>query len=291
MESVFAVITTYSPEVALVVNVARVAGQVGGVVIVDDGATNANFALLTKWFSENPLVTILSMEENSGIAAALNRGIRYAREHGADAVLTLDDDTLIAPGLVSVLAQRLQDWDESAKVGLIAPRWTHRALNPNDEALLAGAMCSQVKMLITSGCLMPMAAFDAVGGFREEFFIDSVDFDLCFRLEDAGYAIVQLDAIGMVHSLGEGASRRICGVSLHSTNHSALRRYYAVRNSLTLARERLFTHPGFALRVLAWWPLTLLKIVLVEDRRRAKLSAIIAGVRDFVARRYGRKSL
>jgi GT2 family glycosyltransferase len=58
-------------------------------------------------------------------------------------------------------------------------------------------------VVITSGNLLKVSAFERIGGFREDLFIDSVDFDFCLRLKKSGYRIMRCNQAILYHSLGE----------------------------------------------------------------------------------------
>lgn len=70
------------------------------VVVVDDGSTDDTAAVLARF----PTVRAVHLPENRGKPAALARGLAEAR---GDAVLVLDDDDLLLPGAVNVLAAAL----------------------------------------------------------------------------------------------------------------------------------------------------------------------------------------
>ena len=86
--------------------------------------------------------------------------------------------------------------------------------------------------VMTSGNVINLDAFKAVGGFSDEYFIDCVDFDFCAKLRQCGYQILRLNKIKLNHSLGKYKKKVIFGKAYTSFEHSALRRYYIVRNRL-----------------------------------------------------------
>ena len=67
------------------------------VVVVDDGSTDGTGVAITKQF---PLVTVLQGDGNLWWSGATNMGVKYALDHGADYILTLNDDTLPLPNYV-----------------------------------------------------------------------------------------------------------------------------------------------------------------------------------------------
>lgn len=286
MSLIFAVITTFRPTQCLPINVAKIAEQVDGVIIVDDGDSNDNKKKLGEWFSGESKVTIISQPENLGIAAALNTGMRKAIELGAEWVITLDDDSTPVEDLVPALMAQWADCAQSYRVGIIAAKWG--AGQPDRNENLSSAKPVAVKTLITSGCLMKTSIYKETKGFREEFFIDSVDFDMCLQLKEKGYSAIEIQTTGILHTLGTETTKRLPGLTIHSTNHAPFRRYYAMRNSLTLMKEQLFQDPLFAIKGCVWWIITILKILIVEKNRRKKLKAMWAGAKDFLKGKYGK---
>ncbi len=60
------------------------------VVIVDDGSTDGTSLMIKEYF---PDVILLQGDGNLWWAEATNIGVRYALDHGADRIMTLNDDT------------------------------------------------------------------------------------------------------------------------------------------------------------------------------------------------------
>ena len=139
----------------------------------------------------------------------------------------------------------------------------------------------QVDRVITSGALCRVHALSSVGGVRRGLFIDFVDWDLCFRLRAQGWEIAVAPEAVLNHAIGQGVSHRLLGLRVVTTNHSPDRLYYRYRNFVLLAREGRFrTRSSWFLRTTLSLFATPAKILLYEDRRRAKLGAIVRGVRD-----------
>jgi len=86
------VIPAYNEAATIRTVAERVLQQLPGLVVVDDGSGDGTAALL-----EGLPVTVLHNELNQGKAISLWRGMQYALEQGADAVITLDGDAQHAP--------------------------------------------------------------------------------------------------------------------------------------------------------------------------------------------------
>ena len=64
------------------------------IVVVDNGSTDGS----VEYIGENyPEVIVLQNSKNLGFAAACNQGIKYSLKKGADFVLLLNNDTVVAP--------------------------------------------------------------------------------------------------------------------------------------------------------------------------------------------------
>jgi len=84
---VFCVIPAFNEE-KYIYDVAKMAKEfVDVVVVVDDGSTDKTFSRAI-----DSGAVVLRHEENMGKGAALRTGFKYALEHGADVVVTLDGD-------------------------------------------------------------------------------------------------------------------------------------------------------------------------------------------------------
>ena len=76
-QSVCAIAVTYHPDSDFPVRMRRIIGQVGALVIVDNGSAAGTLAML-QGLAASPSTTLVSNAENLGVACALNIGIRRA---------------------------------------------------------------------------------------------------------------------------------------------------------------------------------------------------------------------
>jgi rhamnosyltransferase len=230
-----AVIVTYHPDLpALTRLLEALAPQVASAIIVDNGSPENLTAFLAS--RAHPTETLLPLGENLGIAAAQNRGIAGARVMGAEAVILFDQDSLPEPDMVGRLVAALGALAaEGRKVAAVGPRPVDARLgrrSTGDGGPGRGPV--PVDHLIASGCLMPMAALDAVGPLREELFIDYVDIEWCLRAASLGFGCYRLDTLAMAHEFGSPVD--VLGRSYVS--HTPMRHYYLFRNTIWMWRRR-----------------------------------------------------
>ena len=80
-------------------------------------------------------------------------------------------------------------------------------------------------------------AWKTVSGFREEFFIDDVDTEFCFKCIGAGFDIFIIRGTYINHFIGTITKRRYFFTKKALELHSPLRLYYIVRNGSYLKQE------------------------------------------------------
>jgi rhamnosyltransferase len=102
----------------------------------------------------------------------------------------------------------------------------------------------EVSFTIASGSLIRIDAFNRVGAMNEEFFIDCVDIEWCFRAYAKGFRIFVSTKAVMSHMIGDNRERSL---GREISIHSPLRRYYMARNWILLARLR-WVPVGFKIR-------------------------------------------
>jgi rhamnosyltransferase len=143
--------------------------------------------------------------------------------------------------------------------------------------------------IITSGSFFSLETYDRVGPFREEFFIDSVDFDYCLWARGKGFAVVRMKEIGFVHSIG--GSRTLCfmGIPVLMEDQKPFRIYYSYRNATVLALEYLEKDPLYSLAVVAGQAKKFFRIALLERNKKQKLIHAGRGLRDGWRRNLGRR--
>jgi len=280
-ETVCAVIVTHNPDAGFSSRVEKVRPQVARIVIVDNGSTEPALGQIRQFENHNHLRLSFN-PTNQGIARALNQGAQWAGNSGYRWILTLDQDTIVSSGIVDALAAAYQAMPDKRRLAVIGANYTHRengklAVGQNYQGGLAAG---EVKEVITSGSLIPLSVLEEIGGFREEFFVDCVDVDYCLRARARGFRVLRTTAPLMQHSVGKLTEHRLFGKCLSTTNHSPLRRYLQVRNTVILAREYIGRDPALVLSALGSRATAISRVCLFETQRLRKLSYSLLGVVD-----------
>ncbi len=280
-----AIVVTYNPDAQFDERLALLNAQFSLVIVVDNASTLVSPEKL-KILSQRPGTHWVFNDSNRGIATALNQGVACAGDKGFIWAVTFDQDTLAAPDLLMTLAQVYAASAEDRVLlgGNYEDVHKHRDFV---EAQYPGQLFQERKTLITSGMLIPVAATVALGGFREDYFIDSVDHEFCLRARANGYRILISCKPVMRHSIGSKmeASRHFSRFA--SFNHSPTRKYFIARNTLTTARLYFFREPLWSMR--QGWRLAsdFASIILFEKNKLKKAKAFLSGLCHAVLGRMG----
>ncbi|KQQ13045.1 rhamnosyltransferase [Methylobacterium sp. Leaf123] len=158
-------------------------------------------------------LTRLGEGRNQGIATALNALAEAATVAGFRRLFLLDQDAdatvETAQALGHALDRAAGEDPPPALVGPApAPKPGHKApVYPLRPGMPRRENLRPVEFLATSGSLLDLAAFDRVGPFREDFFIDAVDLEWCFRAWARGRSCWMDFGTAIPHSVGRGTIR------------------------------------------------------------------------------------
>lgn len=74
--------------------------------------------------------------------------------------------------------------------------------------------------------------WETIGGYDEQMFIDSVDFEFCYRLRANGYKVLQTSVLRLEHSLGDSKILRFLWIKFRNSEHNAFRTYFIAQNNI-----------------------------------------------------------
>ena len=205
------------------------ADDVETVVVVDNASVDGSLDALTR---AEPATRVLRLPRNLGYGSAANRGVAAT---ASAYVLVMNADTVVEPGMVKALVAALE---RDHELGVVGPRLD----NPDGTLYSSGRQFPRLgdaighaflvdlvpnnrftrryRMLdwdrrqarwvdwVSGACFLARrAAFDAVGGFDEGYFMYLEDVDLCWRLGRAGWHAGYEPAAGVMHVQGVSTAR------------------------------------------------------------------------------------
>ncbi|MHA2428814.1 MAG: glycosyltransferase family 2 protein [Candidatus Hermodarchaeia archaeon] len=298
MLKICALIITKDPDSRLRERVLSFIDSVDHLIIVDNGSQNASVEIIDQVVGDTQ-TQVIRNESNLGVAEALNIGAHSALDQGNEWVLTLDQDSVPAPNMIEHLSASFNKQKQQDYIAIVAPRiidleverealflrrrsnWFYQRLRCTEADL------DKITTVITSGALIRLKCFNELGGFREDLFIDYVDTDFCLRAINKGYRIlVSCNAI-LKHQFGTRRMVKRGPMTLYPSFHPPERWYTISRNRIPMIRSFGLKNPHWFSYELVATIYTFWRMILSEDRKLEKISAMIRGTLDGLRSRLG----
>jgi len=219
-------------------------------------------------------------KENKGIAFAQNIGIKRALNDGCEYVAFFDQDSLLSEDLIDKLIQEYNRIEKSEyKIGVLGPLPINLDNNqPYKQRVLKKIDDLEIfitDMVISSGMLVKSFVFERVGLMDEDLFIDGVDFEFCWRLQEAGFKCFVTYKIKLLHKVGKDDTSFMGFPIIIS---SPIRYYYMYRNYFKLA-FRNYVPLSWKLKNLVKRVFFLFYALTLDDRKNIYRN-ILKGVLD-----------
>ena len=189
-------------------------------VLVDDRSDDDSIHFVT---SNYPTIHVLNNQRSKGFAGAVNSGILYADDSGADYIAVCNNDIKVLPGCIDLV---IDIFKKEEKAGLVG--FTEILKEKEELFYAAGDMKGSVKyeeVYGLPGCLYVCSTkvFKQIGLYDETYFMYGEDNDLFSRLHKFGYSLIQTNV--PVWHYGEGSSG----------SHKLSATWLAYRNALRFA--------------------------------------------------------
>lgn len=221
-------------------------------IVVDNGSTDRSVEAFRKLKTKDSKLVILENKKNLGYAGGNNVGVRYALDEGADFILILNNDTIVANDL---LVQLVKAADKYKDAGIFSPKiyfakgfeFHYDRYKENERGKViwyAGGIIDWNNVLganrgvdevdhgqydspteadfATGACMfVRREVFGKIGFFDERYFLYLEDVDFSVRTRHAGWKIMYTPKAYLWHKVG-----RSSGIG------SDLADYYLTRNRL-----------------------------------------------------------
>ena len=263
-------VTLYNPTDDDIKNIDSYINDIDKLYVIDNTEGKDNKKKLPK----NKKIEYIFKNENIGVATALNVAADMALKDGYKWLLTMDQDSNFEENNLSQMIDYLENNDTS-KIGLITP-W---------HVINTGARRPNVNIdhpleVMTSGNIISLDAYKAVGGFKDEYFIDSIDIEYGMNLNHHGYRIDRLNYVLLEHDLGDIKIKYILWHGFVCSNHNYIRRYYIVRNTLYLIDQYKDIYPDYCKMLKKGLRGQFTNILLFEKQKYKKIRNMLRGRKD-----------
>lgn len=212
------------------------------ITVADNGSTDDSVKVIHQAY---PNIHILENAANLGFAEGNNRAIRYALEHGADAVVILNNDTIVDPNLLQafydayvsfpdagILSTTSFYYDQPDVIWSAGAEWNSSSLDFT--YLYQGCKYTELvdktafKVQYVIGCAMFIhkKVIMDVGLMNPVYFLNFEEFDWCVKINSAGYQNYIIPEAKIWHKIS----------SSFGGKNSPLKNYFLTRNFLLWAK-------------------------------------------------------
>lgn len=294
--SSLAVVVSWQPDIKVLGELlAKLVAQQCQVVIIDNGSSNVEalnqLIAAISHGTPNP-ITLISWPDNRGLATALNEGLRQAQQKGCELAFLFDQDSRISasfcdamtqawqkavavsPQPVAAIGPRLQD----PQTGRKTPFRKFSLWQRTDRQVSMATDLYDTDFIISSGTLLSLPALKAIGYMKDEYFIDNIDLEWCFRARANGYSLYGTDATCLFHRIGEPSKNPLVNAGI-MVKHSPLRSYYSTRNRLHLRRQA-YAPLDWKMRDMLRFTVKTLWLILFSGQGGDYRREIMRGIRD-----------
>ena len=288
MNSICCVIITYNCDEDFIKTFNSVKNQVNKIAIVDNGSKKETLDILNILKEENDIELIL-LPKNLGIAAAQNIGVKYALGNNYEWVMTLDHDSVLDKNMVSEMMKAWENLSEKDKKMTLSifPHYIEANLDINQQLDGDNEYIREVENGISAGNIINREIFQKVGLFDEKLFIDWVDFDLCCRISNEGYKMIEVGKAFLYQTVGETIIKKFLFKNPRCTNHPPLRRYYSTRNRFYCWSKYDDNTVDFIKEDKKIFYRDIIRIIGCEEMKYQKLKMIIKGYIDYKKNNFG----
>lgn len=188
-------------------------------------------------------------ESNSGLATAYNRAIEWAELHGAEWLLTLDQDTAVPPDFFAKMATAATASTRYAGIGAIVPQIAAggRQLSPNWFQFGAVprwyrtgyvGVPGEPVFAFNSGAMLRIDALKQVGGYDPRFWLDNSDAMIFSKLHEHGKRVYVTGDIQVDHEFSMKDMQRRMSVARYENALFAETAFWDLRMNWVAGWER-----------------------------------------------------
>lgn len=203
----------------------------------------------------------------NSISHALNFAWHFAKEHGYDYLLTMDQDSCFED-FNYYLNQTI--YNPSAPSGIYGPCI-------NGESHQEDFYHQE---LITSGMLVSIDILDVIGGYNEQFRVDGIDTWLCCTAQQKGINSYTVKGAVLRQRFGSTCCVKILWRQVNTVNYPPSRLYGIFKTKVILLKQfelsSGFKKYFYKTMLIDW----VLKILFLEEDKSKKLLAILRGIKD-----------
>ncbi|MDD9896505.1 MAG: glycosyltransferase family 2 protein [Gammaproteobacteria bacterium] len=283
---------SYKPDITALLKLLGQLNKETDFIVIDNGSSEIG-RLAESIIVYDRCRDLVRLDENEGLAKALNIGINWAIDNDCDYVFLFDQDSSLCDLFISRMINAYHDANKYSSKGIAAVG--PRIINPQtmrqtpfklfnrlmlrSNRLFANSTSHFIAdFLITSGTLLIVKYIEEIGSMKESYFIDNVDLEWCFRAKSKGYDLVGTDDAVLYHAIGERSMSPLVRAGIMA-QHNPARTYYSSRNRAHLYRVP-YSPLGWKLRDMIRFSMKASWLLIASQDRKDYWKNIRSGIRD-----------
>jgi len=207
-----------------------------------------------------------------------------------DWLLTFDQDSTPDADYVTEMLKLADKIDKilehQNKIGVICPTYFYKSTERLEKKNLTISDFCELNASMSSGSLIPKVVFEKGIFFEDKLFVDYFDLEFHLKLRKNGLKVLEASNIKLVHELGKFSKVSFLGKHFLTSNYPPFRRYYQARNRFLIYLRYFTFDPKSCFADLRNSLADIVKIILVEDQKLAKFSAVILGTLHGIINKY-----
>ncbi|MED5385872.1 MAG: glycosyltransferase family 2 protein [Pseudomonadota bacterium] len=287
-----AIVVTYNPDVTSLLKLLRQLNKETDFILIDNDSPRID-RLVESITAYKRCQEVVRLEGNEGLAKALNIGIEWALGRGYEYVFLFDQDSGLCDLFISRMISAYKEASQHSQkhIAAVGPRIINpKTMRPTpfklfnrlllrSDALFTGSFTHYIAdFLITSGTLLVLKHIHEIGDMKENYFIDNVDLEWCFRAKSKGFDLIGTDDAVLYHTVGELSVNPLVRVGI-ITQHNPARTYYSSRNRTHLYGVE-YCPLGWKIRDIVRFFIKAGWLLLSSHERKQYWRNISSGIRD-----------
>lgn len=257
------VVVLYNSGVEVIDNINTYIDQIKKLYVIDN-SDSPNLVLIHQLQSFRSIVYIPNIG-NYGVADALNIAAHRAINDNFTYLLTMDDDSRAPSNMISSMIDFINNYANPEELGIVSV---------DHSGSLSADAYKEVNLTMTSGNLLSLHAYQKVGPFNKNLFIDHVDHEYNLRLYLNKFKIIEITNLKLNHKLGTVKKFNLYTLNISYISHNPVRLYYFIRNAIYISRTYFNINPKVCLFLLQLSVKEIVKSSLLEDHKYLRLMYI-----------------
>lgn len=212
--------------------------------------------------------------KNMGLGYALNFGAKLAKKDGFDYLITMDQDSILEKDGFNEYCNSIL---KLKKAALVCPQY----LIERKRKVKKENKIKKIKLTMQSASIINLDVLEKLGYFKENYFIDCIDYDFCLKAISNGYFIYQNMNYIVKHNPGITKKTKLLKIKYGYC--SPIRIYYQIRNLNDLFRNYRY----FKIKFIIFYKI--IKIILFFDNKKAFINMYKEAKCDFKNLKLGEK--